>query len=198
MAQQAALDTMVVKRIQEACAAEKAERAMDLASLLHLEKSYSIAIKASGLWRFYCCRFGSISCSSRALVVVVFFRMVFSFLHACSGWGESSWKKAVFLVLEGPLGTRIVVLFLVVRPPERTDNILDNVRQAPTKSDLKSQSLYARPSAPRWFSVGASITASVRVLSGCEPPRPHVSGGRDGRRHGRQGERRKGYIGCLG
>ena len=120
MAQQAALDTMVVKRIQEACAAEKAERAMDLASLLHLEKSYSIAIKASGLWRFYCCRFGSISCSSRALVVV-FFRMFFSFLHACSGWGASSWKKAVFVVLEGPLGTRIVVLFLVVRPPERTE-----------------------------------------------------------------------------
>lgn len=45
MAQQAVLDTMVVKRIQEACAAEKPERAMDLASLLHLEKSYSIAIK---------------------------------------------------------------------------------------------------------------------------------------------------------
>lgn len=45
MAQQAALDTMIVKRIQEACAAERADRAMDLASLLHLEKSYSIAIK---------------------------------------------------------------------------------------------------------------------------------------------------------
>lgn len=45
MAQQAVLDTMLVKRIQDACAAENSERAMDLASLLHLEKSYSIAIK---------------------------------------------------------------------------------------------------------------------------------------------------------
>lgn len=45
MSQQAQLDTMVVKRIQEACAVEKAERAMDLASLLHLEKSFHIAIK---------------------------------------------------------------------------------------------------------------------------------------------------------
>ncbi|CAN0062999.1 unnamed protein product, partial [Hapterophycus canaliculatus] len=47
MAQQAALDTMIVKRIQEACAGERAERAMDLASLLHLEKSFSIAIKVA-------------------------------------------------------------------------------------------------------------------------------------------------------
>lgn len=55
MAQQAALDTMLVKRIQEACAEEKAERAMDLASMLHLEKSYSIAIKVCthAVPRFY-------------------------------------------------------------------------------------------------------------------------------------------------
>lgn len=55
MAQQAALDTMLVKRIQEACAAEKAERAMDLASLLHLEKSYSIAIKVRKRTLLLCC-----------------------------------------------------------------------------------------------------------------------------------------------
>ena len=45
MSQEAQLDTMVVKRIQEACAASRAERAMDLASLIHLEKSFHIAMK---------------------------------------------------------------------------------------------------------------------------------------------------------
>lgn len=45
MSQQAQLDSMIVKRIQEACAGEKAGRAMDLASLLSLEKSFQIAIK---------------------------------------------------------------------------------------------------------------------------------------------------------
>lgn len=47
MSQQAQLDTMVVKRFQEACAAEKAGCAMDLASLLNLEKSFLIAIKVT-------------------------------------------------------------------------------------------------------------------------------------------------------
>lgn len=45
MSQQAQLDAMIVKRIQEACAAEKSGRAMDLASLLSLEKSFHIAMK---------------------------------------------------------------------------------------------------------------------------------------------------------
>lgn len=45
MTQQAQLDSMVVKRIQEACASERPGRAMDLASLLSLEKSFQIAIK---------------------------------------------------------------------------------------------------------------------------------------------------------
>ncbi|CAN0063821.1 unnamed protein product, partial [Laminaria digitata] len=47
MSQHAQLDTMVVKRIQQACADENPERAMDLASLLNLEKSFTIAIKVS-------------------------------------------------------------------------------------------------------------------------------------------------------
>lgn len=49
MSQQVQLDTMIVKRIQEACAGEKAERAMDLASLLNLEKTFGIAIKVGSL-----------------------------------------------------------------------------------------------------------------------------------------------------
>ncbi|CAN0216928.1 unnamed protein product, partial [Discosporangium mesarthrocarpum] len=44
---QALLDTMVVKRLQEACAAEKPMRAMDLAPLLFLEKSFLIAIRVA-------------------------------------------------------------------------------------------------------------------------------------------------------
>lgn len=49
MSQQAQLDAMIVKRIQEACAAEKSGRAMDLASLLSLEKSFHIAMKVGQL-----------------------------------------------------------------------------------------------------------------------------------------------------
>lgn len=72
MAQQATLDTMIVKRIQEACAAERAERAMDLSSLLHLEKSYAIAIKVRERVRACVCSSSPAFCIVATMKVELF------------------------------------------------------------------------------------------------------------------------------